>query len=226
MTTSLHTATGAPAAVVPQAAMMRAVRSRDPIDLETILDADVEVVEVLDAVAADVRAFADDLVRQRRLSEPLQAWCAIGEVRREDTCTLREAIAPLASVAGFDAFARWLEHWADGFAALNDVTTVGLRVSHLRGPMCPFFHVDHVPTRFIATLTGPSTEWLPAHLVRRDDDGRIDQDVARHQIERFDAGSVGLFKGAGFDDGVSRGIVHRSPPNEADRIVLTLDAVA
>ena len=37
---------------------------------------------------------------------------------------------------------------------------VGIRLETLSAPMCPRFHVDHVPCRMLITLSGAGTEWI------------------------------------------------------------------
>ncbi|MEE4301173.1 MAG: DUF1826 domain-containing protein [Pseudomonadales bacterium] len=204
---------------------MRALRSKDLLSLAAILDDDVEVVEILDAMPEAARPFAEDLLARRRLPAPYQAWCAVTEGADDDCVTLEEALSGFSDLAAHPAFSAWLCDLVDGFACLNDASAVGIRLSHLRGPMCPRFHVDHVPSRMIVSLAGPGTEWLPADAVRRDSDGRIAQDPAPESVQRLAPGSIGLLKGAGFDDGRAPGVVHRSPPGKEDRILLTLDAI-
>lgn len=196
---------------------MLVTKTSDPLQLASILDDDVGIVEIGDAVPDEVSDYARALIDEKALIGPVEARCRPDEA---ESCTRR-----LANLPGRDSFTAWLDHWLDGFAALNDVDEVGIRISHLRAPMCPRFHVDVVPTRLITTLTGPGTEWIRQEDVRRDADGRIEQVVDVDAIERLDAGSVGMFKGAGFDDGRFPGVVHRSPPGREDRVVVTFDAL-
>lgn len=204
---------------------MRALRSKDLLSLSAILEDDIEVVEILDAIPAAAAPFAEDLLARRRLPAPYQASCAVDEGADEDCVSLEEALSSFSDVAAHAAFTAWLRELTHGFACLNGASGVGFRLSHLRGPMCPRFHVDHVPSRMVVSLAGPGTEWLPADAVRRDCDGRIAQDPAPETVQRLAPGSVGLLKGAGFDDGRASGVAHRSPPGDQDRILLTLDAI-
>ena len=204
---------------------MPAVRSPDPLALAEILEEDVELVEVCDAVPASVRDFAAGLIRARRLGEPLQCVCAAGEDGGDPLEDLEQGLGNLADLDACPAFVSWARDWIDGFACLNGVPAVGLRMSHLREPMCPRFHVDQVPTRLIVTLAGPGTEWLPAEFARRDGAGVPEQRPEPARIRQLADGSLGLFKGSGFEDGWAPGVVHRSPPARGDRIVMTLDAL-
>ncbi|MBL8952802.1 MAG: DUF1826 domain-containing protein [Myxococcaceae bacterium] len=87
---------------------------------------------------------------------------------------------------------------------LFEVPTVGLRVALLDAPLCPAFHVDKVPCRLIATLSGAGTEWRVGDTV--------------HQLP---PGAAGWFKGTQWPG--SEPVVHRSPPGHERRLVLTID---
>jgi len=200
---------------------MRSVHSTDPLSMAEILEDDVELVEIQDAVPKPIRAFAAAVMQTRRLGAPLWALLDNSQDPAPECC--ETSLAPLADVEGQKQFAAWLRHWVAGFASLNDNNTTGLRVSHLRAPMCPRFHVDQVPTRMIVTLEGAGTEWLPANATATlGEDGQCNSTDAVRQLA---PGSVGLFKGSGFDDGRARGVIHRSPSGAEDRLVMTLDAV-
>ncbi|MEZ9630841.1 DUF1826 domain-containing protein [Vibrio breoganii] len=149
--------------------------------------------------------------------------------------------------------AEWIENKLDGYACaqalaedialivdmfccLFDVNDVGLRLTSLDNPMCPRFHVDHIPCRLVTTYVGSATEWLknegidrtklgagslgqPDHL-----SGLVSQDSS---IQQLKAGDVALLKGSGWEGNENTGLVHRSPEvgvNEK-RLLLTLDFV-
>lgn len=203
---------------------MRAVREPDPMCLTEILEKDVELVEVLDAVPPAVECFAERVMSGHRLGSPMQRVCAVEEEADDGTGLARE-LGQLAPVEGSSEFAAWARYWIDGFAALNDVQEVGLRLCHLQAPMCPRFHVDQIPTRLIVTLAGAGTQWLPDHAVDRDDHSAMDLRPGSTRTQQLAERSVGLFKGSGFDDGCAPGVVHRSPPGREQRLVMTLDAI-
>lgn len=205
---------------------MRVAISPDPMALAEILEADVELVEVTAAVPEAVRAFADRVVGGRHLGGTARWVCEDDDRPGGEASWLPERLGALQDVEGHEVFCRWVEPWIDGFACLNGVTTVGVRLVHLRQPMCPRFHVDRIPSRLIVALTGPGTEWIPAPAVRWADGRSLAPSQDGEAVCRVAPGSIALFKGAGFDDGAAPGVVHRSPPGAAERLVLTLDAIA
>ena len=44
---------------------------------------------------------------------------------------------------------------------LTKCKKVNIKLTSLRSPMCPIFHVDNIPCRFLVTLYGSGTEWIP-----------------------------------------------------------------
>lgn len=121
----------------------------------------------------------------------------------------------------------------DMFSYLFEVERVGLRLTVLRGAMCPRFHVDKVPCRLISTYVGPGTQWLEHQTVDRSKLGPSACPESDHQrgtytseqdIRVVQSGAVGLLKGEAWDGNEGAGLVHRSPSVEgASRLLLTLD---
>ena len=124
----------------------------------------------------------------------------------------------------------------DMFCVLFDAKEVGLRLSTLDRAMCPRFHVDHVPCRFITTFYGVGTQWLPHEKVNREKLGHGSKGLAddisglysgQQDIQQLNCGDVALLKGELWDDNEGAGLVHRSPALGANekRLVMTLDLV-
>ena len=124
----------------------------------------------------------------------------------------------------------------DMFCVLFDAKEVGLRLSTLDRAMCPRFHVDHVPCRFITTFYGVGTQWLPHEKVNREKLGHgskgLADDIsglysAQQDIQQLNCGDVALLKGELWNDNEGAGLVHRSPALGANekRLVMTLDLV-
>ncbi|MBK3869439.1 DUF1826 domain-containing protein [Pseudomonas stutzeri] len=140
--------------------------------------------------------------------------------------TLASAYRGLAGHAGFVADVAWL---AKAFACLLDARRIGLRLRLLEKPMCPRFHVDHVPLRLITTYVGAGSEWLPEDAMQR---RRLGDPAAEPSdpdaIERLAAGDVALFKGEKWLGNEGAGIIHRSPQATSTerRLILTLDWLA
>ncbi|GEA50315.1 hypothetical protein VIN01S_11190 [Vibrio inusitatus NBRC 102082] len=124
----------------------------------------------------------------------------------------------------------------DMFCCLFDVKEVGLRLTSLDSPMCPKFHVDHVPCRLVTTYVGRATEWLANEGIDRRKLGGGGLGEPDHlsglmnsesTIEKMQMGEVALLKGSGWQGNENAGLVHRSPnigPHER-RLLLTLDFI-
>jgi len=122
----------------------------------------------------------------------------------------------------------------DMFCYLFDADMAGLRLTALGQPMCPRFHVDHVPCRLVVTYRGPATEWLPHDRVNRSklgsgNGGKIDEASGlfkdSRDINQATAGDVLLLKGESWVGNEGAGVVHRSPDTLSGnaRLLLTLD---
>ena len=132
-----------------------------------------------------------------------------------------------------DVLAEDITCLVDMFSCLFEVEHVGLRLTVLRGAMCPRFHVDKVPCRLISTYVGPGTQWLEHQTVDRSKLGPSACPESDHQrgtytseqdIRVVQSGAVGLLKGEAWDGNEGAGLVHRSPSVEgAVRLLLTLD---
>jgi len=105
---------------------------------------------------------------------------------------------------------------------------VGIRLETLSAPMCPRFHVDHVPCRMLITLSGTGTEWIH----NSDVDWAVFADLktsapplqAHKEIQSLTTGNWSLLKGGAWKNGFE-GVVHRSPHSGADRLLLSLDPI-
>ena len=115
---------------------------------------------------------------------------------------------------GKSAFLNDLLQLAEAFCLLTDSQGIGVRIRSLTQPMCPRWHVDHVPLRLVTAYVGCGSEWHTA-------EGQADEDCA-HQIN---TGWVSLLKGSNWPDTQSRAIWHRSPRSDAPRLLCTLDAL-
>ncbi|MCL9777134.1 DUF1826 domain-containing protein [Vibrio sp. S4B1] len=122
----------------------------------------------------------------------------------------------------------------DMFCCLFDVNEAGLRLTTLDSPMCPKFHVDHLPCRLVTTYAGAATQWLRNEEVDRRKLGAGGAGLPDHQsglyqgsnvINQIERGDVALLKGSGWEGNEDSGLVHRSPEAtpEQRRLLLTLD---
>jgi len=81
-----------------------------------------------------------------------------------------------------------------------------------------------VPVRLLTSYVGPGSEWL--------EEGAIDR-VGLHlaaapvdNIQRLQTGDVAVLKGEKWLGNEGAGLVHRSPPSQARRLLLSLDWLA
>ncbi|MCG9784083.1 DUF1826 domain-containing protein [Vibrio brasiliensis] len=142
----------------------------------------------------------------------------------------------LEGYACADALGEDIALIVDMFCCLFDVREAGLRLTALDTPMCPKFHVDHVPCRLVSTYVGTATQWLNNDDVDRTKLGAGSLGQPDHVsglikngdvIQQMQPGDVALLKGSGWEGNEETGLVHRSPQrlNDERRLLLTLDLV-
>ena len=122
--------------------------------------------------------------------------------------------AHLPKFSGKDQFIDDLILLSEAFCLLTDSQGVGVRLRSLSQPMCPRWHVDHVPLRLVTAYVGCGSEW---HM----GEGQTNS----HEIQRMQSGWVALLKGSNWPDPDSRAIWHRSPFTHERRLLCTLDAL-
>jgi hypothetical protein len=176
-------------------------------------------------LAPQVEDFVQLLLAQPlEVSETLQLEIGADEVLRMPP--LLSAQADLHGQAAFVADVTWL---VQAFACLLGARRIGLRLRSLAKPMCPRFHVDHVPLRLISTYAGVASEWLEeGGMDRRRLGEALAEPRDEDRIQRLQAGWVALAKGEKWSGNEGAGLIHRSPtpaPGER-RLLLTLDWLA
>lgn len=169
---------------------------------------------------AQVEDFAALLVS---LGQPL-ADQRVLDVNEQETPLLPGLLAEAADLQGYESFVadvRWL---VSAYTCLLGARRVGLRLRVLQGAMCPRFHVDNVPVRLLTSYVGPGSEWLQEGAIER---------VGLHlapapvdNIQRLQTGDVAVLKGEKWLGNEGAGLVHRSPPSQARRLLLSLDWLA
>ena len=201
---------------------MRQVISGQLGDFAAFYDEDVEIVSVTRPQASTCEALAKRLIRSRQV--PQLRWIqAAGDPE-----------APASELpATIDADVRsGLSHQiaeaGEVLGELMDCERVGVRLETLNAPMCPRFHVDHVPCRMLITLSGVGTEWIPNSdvdwAVFADLDTTAPPVQANRQIRQMATGDWSLLKGGAWQDCFD-GVVHRSPHGVGERLLLSLDPV-
>ena len=109
---------------------------------------------------------------------------------------------------------------------LTKCKKVNIKLTSLRSPMCPIFHVDNIPCRFLVTLYGSGTEWIPHDEVDwkifdiKDANKNPLKDGSK--IKNFRTGEWSLLKGGSWQENFN-GVVHRSPHNNEERLLLSID---
>jgi len=93
----------------------------------------------------------------------------------------------------------------------------------VEAPMCPRWHVDRVELRLVTTYLGPGSELVPSSSVRRERLGTEDPLRPGAAIVSARTGEVVLMKGEAWDGNLGRGVVHRSPAQHGERLVVTMD---
>lgn len=202
---------------------MRQIVSAQLGDFAKIYDEDVELVSVTRPTARTCEALAKRLVRSRQV--PRLRW-----VQSADDLDAPAKMLP----STIDADVRTVLHdqiaeASEMLGELIQLEQVGIRLETLSKPMCPRFHVDNVPCRLLITLSGLGTEWIP--------NGDVDWAVftdrettaapihADRQIQQLSTGNWSLLKGGAWNEGF-RGVVHRSPHDVGERLLLSLEPVS
>ena len=112
--------------------------------------------------------------------------------------------------------------------SLVDCKKIGVRIATLRSPMCPLFHVDNIKCRILITLCGEGTQWISnqdvdweVFLDRENKDVPIKENA---DIKQLATGHWSLLKGSAWNNNFN-GVVHRSPHDEKDRLILSIDPI-
>lgn len=201
--------------------MMQQVASDQLADFAAIYDEDVEIVSVTRPKAGTLDAAAKRLVSSRQA--PQLRW-----VQAANASVPADAVPSSIEV---DVRAVLLDEITEASEVLSELMgceQVGIRLETLNGPMCPRFHVDHVPCRMLITLSGYGTEWI-AHgdvdwELFADRDNQAAPVKAQRPVQQLSSGHWSLLKGGAWSDHFS-GVVHRSPHGDGERLLLALDPI-
>ena len=212
--------------------MIGHVVSTELADLVRLYEPQVELVTIERPQRQDLNTCA------RRFLEQGATLSARGVFVVGDRASFNAATAGLNDVDGACGVLLEDVYWcADVFGELLGCSSVGFRLQTLREPMCPKFHVDRIPCRFLVTYGGPGTEWIPNESVDRSAVGGFEPDnypVRKGGQHRALASeSLSILKGATWtastpgqnhpDIEAMEGVVHRSAAGREGRILLSLD---
>ncbi|MGY6551431.1 MAG: DUF1826 domain-containing protein [Erythrobacter sp.] len=166
---------------------------------------------------------------ERALSKDFSALIAgeAHDIRFESDLTgLAPALSAALPQAGFGA--RHLQGaliadiaaLAGHFCSALGLARFEVRLEAVTTDSCRKFHADYVRARLITTYVGPGTDWLDSKQA-----SRLAEGLEPSQINRMQAGDVGLFKGK---LATLHPAIHRSPPiseTGEKRLLLVLNPV-
>ena len=169
---------------------------------------------------------------QRELPAVLSDYAARLPEQTDPARINLKQVLPLASVRdslhrvlpdapGRDALVDDIYLLTDMFSCLFELDEVGIRLALLTRPMCPRFHVDHIPCRLVTSWSGNATQWMPQPLQAVED---LDTDDS-NRFQQLSCGDVALIKGDGWYQNQGNGLVHRSPgaTPATPRLFMSLD---
>lgn len=200
--------------------MMRHVESATLGTLAAIYEKDVELVAVARPGIAGLDSASPRLYRSEH--EFRVQWM---QTTRDDGIAA-QALADKLDGSVLPGLSDEIAAAVETLTDLLGCNAVGIRAQRLRGPMCPRFHVDQVPCRMLITVVGETTEWIAHDEVdwARFEEPRLGAiPVTRSgAIRRMRAGTWSLLKGGNWEPRF-RGVVHRSPHAQENRLLLSLD---
>ncbi|MFO0735412.1 MAG: DUF1826 domain-containing protein [Labilithrix sp.] len=199
------------------------IRVAETIELTAVFEPHVNVVVLERSGQPALRRYADRVARETTL-----AFTTTAAFAEEDGLDGLDALTKLLPADDArDVLLQDIAYWIEVLTELTGVHRVGVRLLQLKRAMCPGFHVDRVPLRFVCTYHGPTSQWLLADAVDRSvlAGPRIPPEAIRRDaaIQSCAPLDVVLLKGSAWPGNALGGAVHRSPPSCEPRLLLTLD---
>ncbi len=202
--------------------MMRHLFSDHVVDFSAIYDDDVELVSIERPKSSVLDSLADNLFSSRKVLD--LHWEQAANDAHAPFSVLKDAIE-----------GTWLSALSEEIIMANEILKellgcdrVGVRVATLSSPMCPRFHVDQVPCRMLMTVSGVGTEWIASNDVDPEllANKKISEPplTSEGSIRQFTNGAWSLLKGGTWQEQF-RGVVHRSPHQAGERLLLSFDPV-
>ena len=183
---------------------------------------DVELVSVKRQKFDTIKDLSSNFIKSREVlklqwHQDLDDSTAIQEILPESVKTsFRSILVDLILESG------------EMLGSLVDCKKIGVRMATLRSPMCPLFHVDNIRCRMLITLYGEGTQWISnqdvdweVFLDRENKDIPIKKNA---DIKQLATGHWSLLKGGAWNNNFN-GVVHRSPHDEKDRLILSIDPI-
>ncbi|WP_134628722.1 DUF1826 domain-containing protein, partial [Pseudomonas aeruginosa] len=174
---------------LPQESLLpRQAFGEDPQVLAEVLRDGVNLAVWTRRLNPALRDFAAALVRNRpglALSQTLEM--------EEERLPALDGLLDAHQLPGQADFLDDLGWLVEAFFCLTGARRIGLRLRVLDKPMCPRFHVDHVPLRLVTTYQGAASEWLDeSGLDRRLLGGAQAEVVDEQLIHSLSTGDVAL----------------------------------
>ena len=146
----------------------------------------------------------------------------------DDSWTIQENLPESLDTSFRSMLVNLILESGEMLGSLVDCKKIGVRIATLRSPMCPLFHTDNIRCRMLITLCGEGTQWISnqdvdweVFLDRENKDIPIKENA---DIKQLATGHWSLLKGGAWNDNFN-GVVHRSPHDEKDRLILSLDPI-
>lgn len=201
---------------------MRHINSEQITDFSALYDENVEMISVSRPPSTELEGLANHLFDARSVIET--QW--LQEVSDEDAP--RRALQTSIEDQRLGKLCEEIALGADILGELLGVSQVGVRVGTLSSPMCPRFHADQVPCRMLMTVSGPGTEWIANddvdEAVLADRENQEPPVRSGGKIRELAQGRWSLLKGGTWQENFY-GVIHRSPHQEGQRLLVSLDPV-
>ena len=180
---------------------------------------DVELVSVKRQKFDAIKGLSTNFIKSREVLK-LQ-W----HQDLDDSWTIQENLPESLDISFRSMLVDLILESGEMLGSLVGCKKIGVRIATLRSPMCPLFHVDNIRCRMLITLCGEGTQWISnqdvdweVFLDRENKDIPIKENA---DIKQMVTGHLSLLKGGAWNDKFN-GIVHRSPPDEKDRLISSI----
>ena len=199
---------------------MKAVFGNSFFDFENLISKQVEVVGVLPEKFEEVISFAEKVAKNKKNLELEFSYLVNQDKALESFFSKSLDMNEVALITNP------IVEVSKILRKLTKCKKVNIKLTSLRSPMCPIFHVDNIPCRFLVTLYGSGTEWIPNDEVDwkifDEKDSNKNPLKDRSKIKNFKTGEWSLLKGGSWQENF-KGVVHRSPHKNEERLLLSID---
>ena len=199
---------------------MKAIFSESFCDFENLGSEEVEVVGVLPIKSEERISFAKKIAENKKNLE-LEFTYFLNQDEKLESFFVKSL-----EINDVNLITKPLIEASKILANLTDCKKTNIKLTSLRSPMCPIFHVDNIPCRFLVTLYGSGTEWISHDEVDwkifQERDAKKDPLKDACKIKNFKTGEWSLLKGGSWQENFY-GVVHRSPHKNDERLLLSID---